>query len=267
MLKVNLSEEYIKAVTGSFDLETIFDLELTQRQITSLGSLPKCISLVYLDLSQNRITEIIGIDNLIELEFLDLSFNNISNIAPLGALLKLRNVGKYHIGLTGTIMLNSPIDCYIPLKFINKENSNLTNFKKCYCIYDQRFRYSVIGYKNANLLKEQIERNSLRRSKDLLNLPPKMIVKQTIEMNDSQAKLYEDIKTNVLEDIDRVNISTKSLLGKIVRLRQASTCPSMLTTKNVESSKIEYACELVDKICSDNEKVVIFSVLKRNLCF
>ena len=92
MIKVNLSDEYIKAVTGSFDLETIFDLELTQKHITSLGSLPKCISLVYLDLSQNRITDINGIDNLIELEFLDLSFNNISNIAPLGALLKLRNL-------------------------------------------------------------------------------------------------------------------------------------------------------------------------------
>ena len=90
MIKVNLSDEYIKAVTGSFDLETIFDLELTQKHITSLGSLPKCISLVYLDLSQNRITDINGIDNLIELEFLDLSFNNISNIAPLGSLLKLR---------------------------------------------------------------------------------------------------------------------------------------------------------------------------------
>ena len=92
MLKATLSDEYIKAVTGSFDLETIFDLELTQKSITSLGSLPKCISLVYLDLSQNRITEIHGIDCLTELEFLDLSFNNISNIAPLGALLKLRNL-------------------------------------------------------------------------------------------------------------------------------------------------------------------------------
>ena len=92
MIKTNLSDEYIKAVTGSFDLETIFDLELTQKHITSLGSLPKCISLVYLDLSQNRITEIIGIDCLTELEFLDLSFNNISNIAPIGALLKLRNL-------------------------------------------------------------------------------------------------------------------------------------------------------------------------------
>ena len=70
MIKTNLSDEYIKAVTGSFDLETIFDLELTQKHITSLGSLPKCISLVYLDLS----------------------FNNISNIAPIGALLKLRNL-------------------------------------------------------------------------------------------------------------------------------------------------------------------------------
>ena len=92
MLKATLSDEYIKAVTDSFDLETIFDLELTLKSITSLGSLPKCISLVYLDLSQNRITEIHGIDCLIELEFLDLSFNNISNIAPLGALLKLRNL-------------------------------------------------------------------------------------------------------------------------------------------------------------------------------
>ena len=92
MIKANLSDEYIKAITGSFDLETIFDLELTQKNITSLGSLPKCISLVYLDLSQNRISEILGIDNLVELEFLDLSFNKISNIAPLGALLKLRNL-------------------------------------------------------------------------------------------------------------------------------------------------------------------------------
>ena len=180
-------------------------------------------------------------------------------------LLKLRNIGKYHIGLTGTIMLNSPIDCYVPLKFIGKENSNLTNFKKCYCVYDQRFRYSVVGYKNADLLKKQIERNSLRRSKDLLHLPPKLIVKQTVDMNDAQAKLYDDIKQNVLEDIDRVNISTKSLLGKIVRLRQASTCPSVLTSKNIESSKVEYACELVDKICSDNEKVILFSVFKEPL--
>ena len=102
-MKINLSDEYIKAVTGSFDLETIFDLELTQKQISSLGSLPKCISLVYLDLSQNNIREIIGIDSLIELEFLDLSFNNISNIAPLGSLLKLRNLKLHGNNIDGPL--------------------------------------------------------------------------------------------------------------------------------------------------------------------
>ena len=90
--KTNLSEDYLKSVTGFFDLETIFDIELNQKNIVSLGSLPKCISLVYLDLSQNKISDITEIDSLIELKFLDLSFNNISNITPLGSLLKLRNV-------------------------------------------------------------------------------------------------------------------------------------------------------------------------------
>ena len=90
--KTNLSDEYLKSVTGFFDLEIIFDIELNQKNILSLGSLPKCISLVYLDLSQNKISDITEIDSLIELKFLDLSFNNISNITPLGSLLKLRNL-------------------------------------------------------------------------------------------------------------------------------------------------------------------------------
>ena len=90
--KTNLSEEYLKAITGFFDLEIIFDIELNQKNISSLGSLPKCTSLVYLDLSQNKISDITEIDSLIELKFLDLSFNDISNITPLASLLKLRNL-------------------------------------------------------------------------------------------------------------------------------------------------------------------------------
>ena len=90
--KTNLSDDYLKSVTGFFDLEIIFDLELNQKNIASLGSLPKCVSLVYLDLSQNKISDITEIDSLIELKFLDLSFNNISNITPLSSLLKLRNL-------------------------------------------------------------------------------------------------------------------------------------------------------------------------------
>lgn len=123
--KTNLSDDYLKSVTGFFDLETIFDLELTQKNIATLGSLPKCISLVYLDLSQNKISDITEIDSLIELKFLDLSFNNISNITPLSSLLKLRN-----LKLQGN-NVNGPLpNCLKNLKKLEQLTFKTVNFEE-----------------------------------------------------------------------------------------------------------------------------------------
>ena len=58
---VNLSDEYLKAVTGKFDLETVFNLELVNKSISNLGAIPKCTSLLYLDLSHNNLSFIGGI--------------------------------------------------------------------------------------------------------------------------------------------------------------------------------------------------------------
>ena len=123
--KTNLSDEYLKSVTGFFDLETIFDIELTQKNIHALGSLPKCISLVYLDLSQNKISDITEIDSLIELKFLDLSFNNISNITSLSNLLKLRN-----LKLQGN-NINGPLpQCLKNLKKLEQLTFKTINFEE-----------------------------------------------------------------------------------------------------------------------------------------
>ena len=40
---------------------------------------------------------------------------------------------KYKIGLTGTLLLNSPMDAYVPLRWIGADNSTYTNFKYYYC--------------------------------------------------------------------------------------------------------------------------------------
>ena len=49
--EVELTDEYLKAITGKFDLQTVFNLELVSKNIGGLGSVPKCTSLLYLDLS------------------------------------------------------------------------------------------------------------------------------------------------------------------------------------------------------------------------
>ena len=89
--EVNLSDEYLKAITGKFDLETVFNLELVNKNISNLGSIPKCTSLLYLDLSHNNLSSIIGMQSLVHIMFLDLSYNNISDISYLHSLRDLIN--------------------------------------------------------------------------------------------------------------------------------------------------------------------------------
>lgn len=179
-------------------------------------------------------------------------------------LLKLPD-SKYKVGLTGTPILNSPLDSYLALKWIGQENCSLTNFKNYYCEFGGQFHNIIVSFKNTQLLKEQIANCSLRRLKDLLNLPPKTIVEELLDMNPDQSKFYSDVKQGIKDSVDKVNLSTNSLLSLVTRLRQATVCPSILTTEKISSTKIDRACELVDEIVSNGGKVVIFSAFKEPL--
>ena len=178
-------------------------------------------------------------------------------------LLKLS--AKHMIGLTGTLLVNDPLDCYVPLKWLGVENSTLTNFKYYFCNFTGMFNNILIGYKNLDVLKDELSKCSLRRTKDLLELPPKNVIHEFVELNDSQMKFYQDITNGIIQNVDKVNIDTATVLSMITRLRQATACPSMLTSEMVESSKIARAVDLAKQIVDGGDKVVIFSVFKETL--
>ena len=182
-------------------------------------------------------------------------------------LLKLAKVGKYHYGLTGTLLINSPLDAYMPLRFTNNERSTFSAFKDYYCVYksNQFTAYQIAGFKNIADLKDEIAACSLRRTKDILNLPPKTIITEYVEMDEIHEKFYEHINEGVVEEADRVNIKNNSLLGLVVRLRQAATCPHVLSSSITQSCKIDRAVDLAEEIVSTGEKVVIFSTFKEPL--
>lgn len=181
-------------------------------------------------------------------------------------LMKLAKVGKYHYGLTGTVLVNSPLDAYAPLKFIGKEKSNFSTFKAFYCVINYIFGHqNITGYKNIDLLKETLSRVSIRRDKSILNLPPKIIIPEYLEMPTSQADFYTDLSKGIVEEADRVDIKNTSLLGLITRLRQATSCPSVLSSKKIDNVKLDRALELIEEITGNDEKVIIYSVFKEPL--
>lgn len=178
-------------------------------------------------------------------------------------LLKLK--AKYMVLATGTILMNSPLDAYVPLKWIGADRSTYTNFKFYYCNYTGQFNNILLGYRNMDILKDQLEDVSLRRTKDLLDLPEKTIITEYVDMNDKQHSFYDNIKEGIIQQVDKVKMSTASLLAMVTRLRQATACPSILTTENIPSSKIERASDLAKQIIENGDKVVIFSTFKDSL--
>lgn len=188
-----------------------------------------------------------------------------SNQSQQGKNLLKLNKAKYRIGATGTLLLNNPVDAYVPLKWIGAERANLTNFKSQYCRFGGFSNNEILGYKNLTFLKDHIEKYSLRRTKDILNLPEKTIINEYVEMCPKQADFYQNIQEGIISQIDKVKIkNVANLLGMVARFRQATACPSILTSENIPSAKLDRAEDLVEQLVNSGEKVVIFSTFKES---
>ena len=121
----------------------------------------------------------------------------------------------------------------------------------------------VIGYKNLDTLKEELESCSIRRSKEqLVDLPPKTVTVELLDMLPEHQKFYDAVKEGVKSEVDKVKLTTGNLLALTTRLRQATVDPGILTTSNIVSPQIERCCELVEELMDSKEKVVILSSFK-----
>jgi SNF2 family DNA or RNA helicase len=180
-------------------------------------------------------------------------------------LLKLE--APFKIAATGTLITNNPLSAYVPLSWTGNDQSTLTNYKSQYCNFGGFKNNQVIGFKNLDVLQEVIKSCSLRRTLDQVrsDMPPKTVTLELLEPEDDQRKFYEAIKEGVKEEADKVELKTSSLLALTTRLRQASACPSILTTQPVSSCKVDRCVELIQELISQGEKVVVLSVFKETL--
>ena len=188
-----------------------------------------------------------------------------SNTDQAQNLLKLD--ADFKVGATGTLCVNTPESCRMPLLWTENDRATLANFKSQYLTYGGFNNRVVVGTKNLEILREEIASCSIRRTLfDVRDDMPKLtIVPEYLEMDEDQQKFYEAIKEGVKEEADKIELKPGNLLALTTRLRQATACPSILTTQNVESIKVNRAFEYIQEITSQGEKVVVFSVFKEPL--
>lgn len=173
------------------------------------------------------------------------------------ALLKLQ--AETMVSMTGTPLMNNPLDLYIHLKWLGYEKHAYYSFKKHYCIFGGFGGYQIVGYRNLDQLKEQFEDIMLRRlKKDVLDLPDKIYTTEYVEMSPKQAKIYKEVSMEIKENIDKVTNAINPL-AELIRLRQATGYTGILSSTIQESAKLDRLEELLDEIVSNGGKALIFS--------
>lgn len=163
------------------------------------------------------------------------------------------------IAMTGTPLMNNPMDLYIILKWLGYEKHAFYSFKKHYCVMGGFGGYEIVGYKNLDELQEQLDDIMLRRKKEeVLNLPEKTYIEEYVEMSPAQKKIYNEVTNEIKDNIDQISIAPNPL-AELIRMRQATGYTGILSSTVKESAKLDRMEELVEEAKENGKKVVIFS--------
>lgn len=165
----------------------------------------------------------------------------------------------YKMALTGTPVMNNPLDVYNILKWLEVENHSFYQFRNYYAVMGGWGGKEVQGYKNLNRLKEVLDSVMLRRKKEeVLNLPPKIRQTEYVELTGSQAKLYKEIRDEIIDKIEEIELSPNPL-AMLTRLRQVTSFPQILSEDIKENAKFERVEEMLAEMVENGQKAIIFS--------
>lgn len=78
--------EYLKALTGKFNLEIIFILSLPNKGIVKPLNIIQCSNIITLNLSKNKLSSIDEFISLTKMKHLDISFNQIKSVDSLSKI-------------------------------------------------------------------------------------------------------------------------------------------------------------------------------------
>ena len=186
-------------------------------------------------------------------------FHKVKNPESEQSIQLLRLDCPIKIALTGTPLMNSPLDLYSMLKWLGLENHSFYIFKNHYCQFGGYGNYEIIGYKNLSELQTKLQMIMLRRLKrDVFDLPEKLFVDEYVEMNKDQRSIYNEVRNDLKQNIDKI-VNSPNPLSQLIRLRQATGYTGILSTKIQESAKLDRMEELVEEAISNDKKVVIFT--------
>lgn len=165
----------------------------------------------------------------------------------------------YMVAMSGTPLMNKPLDLYFSLHWLGYEQHSFYQFKQHYCTLGGWGGSEIIGYKNLEEIRALMSEVMLRRLKtEVLDLPEKIRKIEYVDMTSKQAQIYKEVYSGVMSELQQIKFANNPL-SMMIRLRQATGWTGILSDTVQESAKMDRMLQLVEEITSSGQKVIIFS--------
>ncbi|MDR1268612.1 MAG: DEAD/DEAH box helicase [Planctomycetaceae bacterium] len=176
----------------------------------------------------------------------------------------------FRIGMTGTPIENNLTELWSLFRFLN---SGLFGSQKS---FEDRFAVPVQRDHSAgarNTLRRLVHPFILRRTKSqvLEELPARTEIVREIELSKEEMAFYETARLKALRELQEIQNENSGqgklrILAALTQLRQLC-CHSklVLPDSNIESSKLEAFCEIMQELKDNRHKVLVFSQFVKHL--
>jgi len=181
---------------------------------------------------------------------------------------RLSKLSKYRRILTGSPVTKSPLDLYTQCEFLDPyllDFSSYYAFRTRYAImksanFNGRSVQLVVGYRNLAELSETVKKFSYRVLKDdCLDLPPKTFMKRIIQLSPEQKRVYEQMKSMALAELNGKMVTTFNAITQIMRLQQITCGHFKADDGSMQEIKNNRITEILDLLEEVEGKAIIWA--------
>ena len=183
-------------------------------------------------------------------------------------ILRLSKLSKYRRILTGSPVTKSPLDLYTQCFFLDPwllDHDSYYTFRTRYALmktanFNGRSVQLVVGYKNLAELSEKLKPFSYRVLKDdCLDLPSKTFMKRIIQLSPEQKRLYQQMKSMALAELNGKMLTTFNAVTQIMRLQQITCGHFKADDDSIQEIKNNRITELMSVLEEVEGKAVIWA--------
>ena len=184
------------------------------------------------------------------------------------AIVKLSTGAKYRRILTGSPVTKSPLDLYKQCEFLDPwllDHQSYYTFRTRYAVmktmnFNGRSVNIVVGYRNLAELSEKLKSFSYRILKDdCLDLPPKTFMKRVIQLTPEQNKVYQQMKSMALAELNGKMVTTVNVITQLMRLQQITCGHFKADDGSMQEIKNNRITELMDLLEEVEGKAIIWA--------